>query len=55
MELVGWDGGAEGQDGAAPSRPRNLGVLGSLQELDNDFRTGECFEVEFEDLPNTVP
>eukprot|EP00438_Fugacium_kawagutii_P007586 Skav225344 [mRNA] locus=scaffold3721:50896:58566:+ [translate_table: standard] len=27
-----------------------LGVFESrFQELDNDFRTGECFEVEFED------
>eukprot|EP00434_Breviolum_minutum_P006526 symbB.v1.2.005759.t1/scaffold289.1/size287290/4 len=31
MDVIGWDGGAEGQ------------------ELDSDFRTGECLEVEFED------
>lgn len=31
MEVVGWDGGAEGQ------------------ELDTEFQTGDCLEVEFED------
>lgn len=31
MDVIGWDGGAEGQ------------------ELDSEFRTGECLEVEFED------